>query len=99
MDLQLAAYKADKYQFIDPPKSLRALFPRKRIRMLPDSRGHFGSDREAAERLDMAQARVAREAIEVPPRQGAFHAKQNLAAGIRQLAGRTAPGPITIHAG
>ena len=39
MDLQLAAYKADKYQFIDPPKSLRALFPRKRIKMLPDSRG------------------------------------------------------------
>ncbi len=39
MDLQLAAYKADKYQFIDPPKSLRAMFPRKRIKMLPDSRG------------------------------------------------------------
>ena len=39
MDLQLAAYKADKYQFIDPLKSLRAMFPRKRIKMLPDSRG------------------------------------------------------------
>ncbi len=39
MDLQLAAYKADKYQFVDPPKSLRALFPRKRIKMLSDSRG------------------------------------------------------------
>ncbi len=39
MDLQLAAYKADKYQYIDPPKSLRAMFPRKQIKMLPDSRG------------------------------------------------------------
>ena len=39
MDLQLAAYKADKYRFVDPPKSLRAMFPRKRIKMLPDSRG------------------------------------------------------------
>ena len=39
MDLQLAAYKAGKYQFIDPPKPLNAMFPRKRIKMLPDSRG------------------------------------------------------------
>ena len=39
MDLQLAAYKAGKYQFIDPPKPLTAMFPRKRITTLPDSRG------------------------------------------------------------
>ena len=39
MDLQLAAYKAGKYQFIDPPKPLTAMFPRKRIKTLPDSRG------------------------------------------------------------
>ena len=42
MDLQLAAYKADKYQFIDPPTSLRALFPRKRIKMLPNNRDTLG---------------------------------------------------------
>ena len=39
MDLQLAAFKAGKYQFKDPPASLRTLFPRKRIHTLPGSRG------------------------------------------------------------
>ena len=39
MDLQLAAFKAGRYQFKDPPASLRTLFPRKRIHTLPDSRG------------------------------------------------------------
>ena len=39
MDLRLAAYKAGKHHFIDPPKPLTAMFPRKRITTLPDSRG------------------------------------------------------------
>ncbi len=39
MDLQLAAFKAKKFQFRDPPVSLKEMFPRKRIKMLPDSRG------------------------------------------------------------
>ncbi len=39
MDLQLAAYKLKKFQFRDPPVSLKEIFPRKRIKMLPDSRG------------------------------------------------------------
>ncbi len=39
MDLQLAAYAAGNYQFLNPPKSIRELFPRKRIKTLPNSRG------------------------------------------------------------
>ena len=39
MDLQLAAYKLKKFQYRDPPVSVKEMFPRKRIKMLPDSRG------------------------------------------------------------